>query len=504
MTRWLTLLIGLSITPAAMGERERLAGAVFEGVTPYTTEALLSSYRDNLGAVLDEVVRQRIAHSIVRLYTSDGYLEPTVVTAVHPRSGILAVAVREPVVAQVSVAGEEHIVDPRFWEEVELLKSERPLREASFQTWLKQLNGVVRTPVTGSIVRAGRGRHEHVARLQVAPSRWSGYVHVDNRAPEVLGYELFQSQLAYRFADPRAGTVSFSGAVALDQDRLRFVAANGSHELRPAGTAAVWGLSRSESRLPNVDDTRHDYDRMRATLGVQQSLYRMARLRVDGFANLTRYDVDQHDQTGTLVRDDRVRSADVGVTWSGVSSASRRHDLTARVTRGLDVMGARLTATPGRDTALDYLRTDLSYRLVQQFGEAWLLQFTAQAQLTSDELPTSEQFLIGGRQLGGAFDPASVAGDEGFGGRLEGARTLPATRFLERLQAYGYYDYGFSDSNSEAGKSDEGSSVGAGVRFGRVRLAGSLEVAVPIEKPRTNPLADSGTRVFFTLTSRFP
>jgi hemolysin activation/secretion protein len=187
-----------------------------------------------------------------------------------------------------------------------------------------------------------------------------------------------------------------------------------------------------------------------------------------------------------------------------VNASGRRHDLTLSLAQGLDSLGAHtMVQASGQQPDLDYQRYVLSYRLAQQIGERWSATLGVQGQWSADNVPESERFIIGGRQLGGAFDPASVTGDRGVGARAEAARIGSLPRLNLPVQTYAYVDYGMARSNSDAVPSDSASSAGGGVRMSYGSLSGSLEVATPIEEPHSNPLAQQGTRVFFSLTKTF-
>src|SRR4030095_12693517 len=95
-----------------------------------------------------------------------------------------------------------------------------------------------------------------------------------------------------------------------------------------------------------------------------------------------------------------------------VAANRGRHELSFAIDRGLDAFGAEITEPDGFTTPdLDYTRLELTYRLTPPFRDNWTFALSMQGQKTNDVLPVSERFLIGGRQLGGAFDPASVSGD---------------------------------------------------------------------------------------------
>lgn len=83
-------------------------------------------------------------------------------------------------------------------------------------------------------------------------------------------------------------------------------------------------------------------------------------------------------------------------------------------------------------------------------NQSWRLAADLHAQATPDRLPVSERFFIGGNQLGGAFDPATLSGDLGLGGRVAAERTLPMRGLDSPLLGYAYYDHAWDWSQHSA------------------------------------------------------
>ncbi len=405
----------------------------------------------------------------------------------------------------MAVAGQEFVSNTQFWQQLADLQRETPLSKQSFHDWLARVNQADDMLITGTIAPLGGAAADYVAQLQVAARPLTGMVHVDNQAPKSLGYEIVQGVASYRFADARAGQLTAAAAVAVNVDRLEFASIAGTHGFDDAGTAFEWSASGSKSKLPSgIHGQPNDYDRSRFTTGMRTPFYRGTVATLDAWSTLQFYDVDATDATGAMISDERIRSVEVGATTSIVNASGRRHDLVLSLAHGLDSLGARVTVQPGvQQPDLDYLRYVLSYRLAQQIGERWTATLGAQGQWSADKVPDSERFIIGGRQLGGAFDPASVTGDRGVGARAEAARIGSLPRLNLPVQTYAYVDYGLARSNSDAVPSDSASSVGGGVRMSYGSLSGFLEVATPIKEPDSNPLAEQGTRVFFSLTKTF-
>jgi hemolysin activation/secretion protein len=495
-------LLGATVAAAV---QPQLAGVIFEGASHYSPEDLLPLYRADLGQPIDDALQARIASGLVARYDADGFLRPAVEPVTHEsNAGILIFTVKEPAVRRVAVSGKEYVTNARFWQQLDELKAQAPLGRNSFHQWLTRVNEIDGMFVTGTVAPYGIASADYVAQLRVAPDALSGMLHIDNQAPDAVGNEVMQGMVSYRFANALAGQLSAAVAVAADVDKLKFASVAGTHGLDDAGRAFEWSASQSKSQLSSIPDDPNDYERSRFTAGLRSPMYRGTTSTVDAWTVLQVYDVDQFDSAGETVSRERLRSAALGATTSCVGSATRRHDVTLSVAHGLDAFGARETEQAGRpEPDVDFLRWMLNYRLTQQFGQRWTTSFGMQGQWSADDLPESERFYIGGRQLGGAFDPASVTGDRGAGARAEVAHAESIPRLQLPMQSYLYADYGLVRSNERDAPTDSAASLGVGLRMSFHTYSGSLEVATPLIEPNSNPLAASGTRLFFSLTKTF-
>jgi len=138
--------------------------------------------------------------------------------------------------------------------------------------------------------------------------------------------------------------------------------------------------------------------------------------------------------------------------------------------------------------------------------------FAFTGQYAGTQLLSPEEFGLGGRTFGRAFDPSEKTGDHGFAVSAELRYTidefkLPFLDIPAGLQAYGFGDWGrvyHIDSNTR--KPFEAlASAGAGLRFNfGPNLSGQVEGAVPL----FGRVAASGTegtnwRVFFIVSARY-
>jgi hemolysin activation/secretion protein len=123
----------------------------------------------------------------------------------------------------------------------------------------------------------------------------------------------------------------------------------------------------------------------------------------------------------------------------------------------------------------------------------------AAAQLTSDELPTSERFTIGGDLYGRAFVNAVASGDQGWGASLELVR-----RTSKRAELYGFVDGAetWTRERPVTPAAHTGiSSAGFGARYRLMeRTHLGLELARAVEAP-TAATEDDWRFVFSLRTS---
>ncbi|HEX7037325.1 MAG TPA: ShlB/FhaC/HecB family hemolysin secretion/activation protein [Pseudomonadales bacterium] len=475
------------------------AGVMFEDVPSWDPQELLAVYRERLGEPLDAALVQELGDGFVDLYRRRGYLPPSPrVVQRHDAAGILLMEMREAHVARVHVANRELVDDAAFWALVDELEGMRPLGLGAFDRWLERANGFG-FEVRGSLIRLAADSPQYIASLTVAARRWQGVVHVDNRGPAQLGHEIGQVSVLYRWPREALGHLRVDAAAAADTSRLRYAGVSGMHRLRPRGERLGWSYARSESTLPIPDTTRTvDYEREHAELRVQVPLVTRLRQRSGLSLALRAYDLDQFLDDGRQLRRDRIRALEAGYELRLATVAGGRHTIELGVAHGLDGLGASLTP-PGAEQ--DFTVLTGRYRYSRKLGEHWLARTDLHLQASDDRLPSSERFFIGGRSLGGAFDPATLSGDRGVGLRVGLDRSF-TVRSAE-ITGYVYYDHGWVRSVEHARPADDAGSMGFGARGSLGKLSWSLELGVPAEKPETPTLLEDDPRLFFSLTQQF-
>lgn len=132
------------------------------------------------------------------------------------------------------------------------------------------------------------------------------------------------------------------------------------------------------------------------------------------------------------------------------------------------------------------------------------LALTSQAQVASRPLLATAEIGVGGPAFGRGYDYAERTGDNGILGgaelRFDLGRTLPG--IVDRTQIYGAVDGGYVDNLRDGPGGGGLLSVASGIRVGRGRLDGMVEVAVPLNRDRFDT-GDRRPRISFRLSRVF-
>jgi hemolysin activation/secretion protein len=214
-----------------------------------------------------------------------------------------------------------------------------------------------------------------------------------------------------------------------------------------------------------------------------------------------------------FLSDDKLRVLRFGVD----SDFQHDHGITAAVAElsfGLNAFGARDSGNNTRplsrlNGSADFTKLNLDLSRQQFLPAGFGLNLAATAQITNQDLLSSEQFGLGGTGFGRVFNPSAVLGDSGYGLRAELQRTflyhIKANPKPYFTQPYWFIDYGqvfrISPTSLEPGYSTL-ASTGFGVRQRVVRdMVFDLEAAFPLVQD--NLIKDQGNRIFFALEGFF-
>ncbi len=208
---------------------------------------------------------------------------------------------------------------------------------------------------------------------------------------------------------------------------------------------------------------------------------------------------------------DSIRSIKAGLSYDIIDSFGGINAATFKVTKGVDGLGASKAGAQNLSRSAakpDFLKLNMSASRLQRLDENWNIKAQVTGQMANEPLYASEEFGVGGAEIGRAYDPSDITGDEGAAAGLElrylGFRTLQPVNFEPFL----YYDIGFI-SNRDTGQPDYQSlaSAGAGVRFATTTgQSGSITIAVPLTKDVTAPIyggSETAPRIMLQFSQSF-
>lgn len=194
------------------------------------------------------------------------------------------------------------------------------------------------------------------------------------------------------------------------------------------------------------------------------------------------------DILGTRVIEDRIRALRLGLSWRVLDRFDGQSLLELDFSQGLGGTDESdlLKSRAGAKGVFNKLTFD--YERTQFFSASTSLAFGVAGQWANTPLLSSEQYALGGRRFGRAYEPAELVGERALAFRIEpryaGALDAPGFR---SYQTFGFYDIGkvWRVGSPAAGvaASQSLASAGAGVRlFLQKDLAASFEAALPLTK----------------------
>jgi len=469
------------------------------GSTVYTPEQFQRHTAPYIGREISGSDIFALAQELTVLYRNAGYfLSVVIVTPQSLAGGTLTLRAIEGYVASVYIEGDPRL-RAQLLEVAEKIQASRPLTAQALERYLLLANDLP-------------GMH---LRSVLSPSQTVGATDLTLIAT-VRDVEGFASIDNYgtRYLGPNQLTFGLTGNQWLGlNDQWRFIGAGtGNEQLAYAQLSysqvlnvegLTLGLSASQARTQPGDtlrafDVRGYSDAMALTLSSPW-------LRTRNHSLLARVTYDQADIRseilGARVSDDKIRALRTGLTWRRLDALDGQNNLDVDFSRGLGgTQGSdALKSRVGADGHFSKLTFD--YARYQPLGGRWGLTAGLAGQWTADTpLLSSEQFALGGRRYGRAYEAAELVGDRGLALRLEPRYAVPlGGSGLRAYHLFSFYDIGeVSKVGNQAASTPVSQSL-ASAGFGtRLFMAGpataQFEAAWPLTKPVAS-LPDDGKAV---------
>lgn len=463
------------------------------GVTAYDRKEIATYYQDMVGKEISLAQLWTVAADITKHYRDDGYfLTRAVVPAQEIGDGTATIKVVEGYIGDIVLPAE--IKANRAVRAIAAtLKKERPANIKTIERQhllLSDLPGLsayqgTLAPLTGRDEGAVQLVFQRKEELEKHTSVW-----LDNMGSRYLGpYQISASWQGNLI--PQQKTI-VSATSSLPTKELSAVNITQQIPLQQDLRLDITGgYTRAE---PGYDLRPQEIESKAINAGFSLN-YQVIRQRQENLSFQLGLDGRNSDSTilGTDLTQDRIRALRLSATYDTVDQWRGYNIGTLTLTRGIPAFGAsdendlnisRAGAEP------DFTKAELQYKRLQAIGEDWAGILSFSAQKASGSLYSSEEFGFGGPNLGRAYDPSEISGDDGIAAGIEFRyQSLPEWHGIQSAP-YAFYDIG-KVWNKNLGQEDSlsASSAGLGVRFEHSGgITGSLQLAVPLTKPIDTPL----------------
>jgi hemolysin activation/secretion protein len=452
-----------------------------------------------------------LAHELTTIYRNAGYILSRVI--VPPQTiadGHLVLRAVEGYIANVHVEG-----DPAVAKSLaaigEKIKASRPLQEKDLERYLILANSLPGTSVR-SVLSPSQVTGAADLTLVATVKKAAGFLSIDDYGSKYLG--------------PGQTTIGVVGSQLLGiNDQLQVVGVGANQSEMSSGQVSysqiltATGLKISA----NLSHTHTEPGDILSPFEIRGSAddaslalsYPFLQIRNQSLVGRVTYETRNVDSVvlGTPLSDDKIRALRFGMTYMVLDSFNGSNTLTTELSRGLGGTGPTDPLRSRSDADGTFTKATFDYERLQPLGGNYGITVGLGGQWAGSPLLTSEEFALGGRHFGRAYDPAELVGDEALAVRAEPAYFGSTSwGWLPTYQAYSFYDLGavWDKGPPSRGVSNDQSlaSAGFGVRLSLEKnITADLELAWPLTKPiasfQANDENSRSGRLLGSLVARF-
>jgi len=494
---------------AAASVRLTLNEIVLDNATAHEPGALAHMWADLLNREVSLAEIYTLRDALTARYRSDGYiLSQVVIPAQTIRDGVVHLRAVEGYIAKVSFSGDATDRLGALDHYAERITAEHPLRGETLERYVMladDLPGMtartVLKPAEGTT-----GGSELIFTLERQPV--SAAAGVDNRGTKSVGPIQVDLSTELNNVAGLLEQVTVRGIGSEQLSELKYLDLGYNQVLDGEGTTLSLAFRRSASRPGDTVaplDVSSSGDTYRVALSHPFMRTRASSLR--GEASFTLRD-SRTVAFEDVLSFDRVRVAALGLTYDVADELKGANVFQAQIHKGLPILGSSASSDEpvsregGRH---DFVKVTGFAQRDQPIDAGVSLSASVEGQYSPHQLLSSDEYGVGGKGYGRAYDPSEITGDAGFAGRLE-LRYLapPIAPKIDYVQLYAFSEYG-AVWNHESSRYRHRSlaDVGVGVRFSVAgALNGNLELGCPLtEIPGSDTTRD--VRLFYGFSVRF-
>ena len=479
-----------------------LTGVEITGATVFTAGELATLYEGFLGQTATQADIERLLAAITKKYRDAGYVLSRAVAPPQPiEFGILRVQVIEGYVERVVFTSDREMARGLVNSYARKITRSRPTRLAELERYILLINDLPGLTVRPTMRALDQPSGAYELNLALTHKAANAYASVDNRGTTATGPLQALAGVDLNSAlglHEQTRGVFFT--VPDDPSELKFAQVSQEHRIGSEGTRVF--VSGALSRLTTDSDSDGQPLAGRGTqlsFGAAHPFVRSRRLSVVAAGS---FDASRSEQEKTGEDfDERLRVFRLAGRVAGEDGWDGSNGFGIEVSRGVEGLGAsdpdtaQLSRADG-DIEFTKVKADLSR--LQRLGDHWSILASLAGQWSPDTLLSAEEFSLGARQYGRAFDPSEISGVSGAAGAIEiGYGREPGVFLLDSFQIYTFAEGGAVWTSD--GFSEGMASIGVGIRWELFEgLSAEFEIAKPFLRPVANE-GDRNPRFFFSV-----
>ena len=444
--------------------------------------ALDAAARPFVGRTIDRAGLQAIADAMAKVYEgSDIALYNINVPDQDFAGGALKLQAVEGYIQKAEFKGPAHGPGLKLARAYAAkLQAERPLKRSDLERYVSLMRDI---PGLNPEMQLTPGEGDGAVTLEIDPKaqRVQAAVSINDRGTAFLGRTQVQADVYLNSLIRSGDQTRLSVALPTDIDRFQLYGFGHSQPIGEDGTTVQVYGSYLRTRPQGLDVQGRAY-----SLGAQVSHPLIRGYRQNLYVSASLDGLNSHNAFfGQELSNERTRVVRAALAYSLTTGKSVLL-ASATASFGLSGLGAREDPLLAK---ADFHKVNLKLAYNHALGSNWVVRLNSSAQLTSDLLPASEQFSLGGEEFGRAYEASYLVGDEGYGvsGELAYVITKGLPTAVANSELYAFADKGAVRYRSRLGLPTEDlslASAGGGVRVPiKKHVTVQVEAARGLESP---------------------
>jgi len=494
-----------------------LKQVILEDNKIFSTEQLRPIYKDKIGKEITVAQLFEIVQGITNYYRNSGYIiSRAILPPQHVKGGTVTIKIIEGYIGNIRVSGNPRGAKCYVQALGNQIKKDPPLQVSRMEKYLLLANETPGTEVRAVMEPGKKNIGASDITLVTQNKLAMGYLSYDNYGTRYIGPQQMTGSASLNSFIGAGDTGRVTLTKTPKGGELSYWDANYTTPISDKGYTGNIGGTRTHThplfvlQPLQIDGTTDNYYTMFQFPIIRTRSSNLTARTGFSYVDITTTILDQNLYT------DHLRNFDVGATYNFADTWYGANMLSGDFRQGLPVLGYSSDYNP--DTAEtsrpggrgDYTKFAIQASRLQAISGPWSIYGMFSGQWAFNPLLSSEQFTVGGSQVGRGYDVAELIGDKGVSGSLELRYDWYIATLLQSMQLYVFYDGGeiwnMKTSGGSPGKLSI-TSTGFGTRFYFSKyVSGNFFWAQPLTKQvAAEELIGEGRRprVFFSLVASF-